>query len=214
MEQQASKREKRLFIAFGESHRVSSDRRHDANDFHMKDQDKIAKKADHRDPWKGVDKVEMGFRYALTLVLFALCGTCLSSCLPLPLQYHTRPDIYGTVARNGVPVENAKVRYSDDLTDDRCDSPVDSHPATMTSEVNGTFHSQGAYSFFHIIYLKPHAAGSVNGRICIDTSDGQHFSQQLSLDGGSTVGSIPDASCDQLVINCDLAKDTCTGKAQ
>jgi len=160
--------------------------------------------------WKGVDKVEMGFRYALTYVLSA---TCLSSCLPLPVHYHTQPDIYGTVARNGVPVAGAKVGYSDDLTDAQCDSPIVSHPPPIASEANGTFHFEGTYSFFHIIYLKPHAE-SVNGRICIDTSDGQHFSQQLSLDGGSTVGSIPDASCDQLVINCDLAKDTCTGTAK
>jgi hypothetical protein len=153
----------------------------------------------------------MGLRYALTFVLSA---ACLSSCLPLPARYHTRPDIYGTVARNGVPVEGAKVGYSDDLTDTRCDSPIDSQRATIASEANGTFHFEGSYSFFHIIYLKPHAAEGVNGRICIDTSDGQHFSQQLFLGGGSTVGSIPDASCDQLVINCDLAKDTCTGTAQ
>jgi hypothetical protein len=153
----------------------------------------------------------MGFCYALILVLST---ACLSSCLPLPVNYHTRPDIYGTVARNGVPVEGAKVGYSDDLTDTRCDSPIDSHRATIVSEANGAFHFEGTYSFFHIIYLKPHAAEGVNGRICIDTSDGQHFSQQLFLGGGSTVGSIPDASCDQLVINCDLAKDTCTGTAQ
>lgn len=153
----------------------------------------------------------MRFCYALTLVLSA---TCLSSCLLLPVSYHTQPDIYGTVARNGVPVAGARVAYSDELTDSGCDSPIYSHPAPVTSAANGTFHVEGTYSFFHIIYLKPHAADSVSGRICIDTPDGQHLSQQLSLDGGSTVGSIPNASCDQLVINCDLAKDKCTGTAQ
>ncbi len=153
----------------------------------------------------------MRFRYALTLVLGA---TCLSACLPLPVRYHTQPDIYGTVARNGVPVAGAKVGYSDDLTDAQCDSPIVSHPASVESQANGTFHFEGTYSFFHIIYLKPHAAESVNGRICIDTPDGQHFSEQLSLAGGNGVGSIPPASCDQLVINCDLAKNSCTGTAQ
>ena len=153
----------------------------------------------------------MKFYLALT---FLIGAACLSSCIPLPVHYHTRPDIYGTVTRNGVPVEGAKVGYSDDLTDAQCDSPVDSHPATVVSEANGAFHFEGTYSFFHIIYLKPHAADTVSGRICIDTSDGQHFSQQLSLNGGSTVGSIPDtASCDQLIIKCDLA-NTCTGTAQ
>jgi hypothetical protein len=153
----------------------------------------------------------MGSYLALTLVLGA---TCLSSCLPLPLQYHTQPDIYGTVTRNDVPVAGAKVGYSGDLTDAECDSPIDSHPAKVASAANGAFHFEGTYSFFHIIYLKPHAAESVSGRICIDTPDGQHFSQQLSLNGGSTVGSIPDtASCNQLIIKCDLA-NTCTGTAQ
>jgi hypothetical protein len=151
----------------------------------------------------------MGFYLALTLVLGA---TCLSSCIPLPVSYHTQPDIYGTVTRSGVPVGGAKVGYSDDLTDAQCDSPVVSHPAPVTSEANGTFHFEGTYSFFHIIYLRPVAADSVNSRICIDTSDGQHFSQQLSLNGGNNVGSIPSASRDQLIINCDLA-NTCTGTA-
>jgi len=168
------------------------------------------KKLNIEAPRKGVDKAEMGFYLALTLVLGA---TCLSSCLPLPVHYHTQPDIYGTVTRNGVPVEGAKVGYSDDLNDTQCDSPVDSHPAKV-AEANGAFHFEGTYSFFHIIYLKPRAAESVQGRICIDTSDGQHFSQQLFLNGGSTVGSIPNsASCDQLIIKCDLA-NTCTGTAQ
>jgi hypothetical protein len=162
-------------------------------------------------PRKGVDKADMGFYLALTLVLGA---TCLSSCLPLPVRYHTRPDIYGTVTRNGVPVEGAKVGYSDEISDTDCDSPVFSHPTKVVSEANGTFHFEGTYSFFHIIYLKPHTADSVNGRICIDTSDGQHFSEQLPLNGGSTVGSFPDnASCDQLIVKCDLA-NTCTGTAQ
>jgi hypothetical protein len=153
----------------------------------------------------------MGFYFALTLVFGA---TCLSSCLPLPVKYHTRPDIYGTVTRNRVPVEGAKVGYSDDLNDTRCDSPIDSRPATVASQANGAFHLEGTYSFFHIIYLKPRAADSVQARICIDTSDGQHFSQLLFLNGGSTVGSIPNsASCDQLIIKCDLA-NTCTGTAQ
>ena len=153
---------------------------------------------------------EMRFYLALTLAL----GTpFLCSCLPLPVRYHTQPDIYGTVTRNGVPVGDAKVGYSDDLTDAQCDSPVVSHPAPVTSEANGAFHFEGTYSFFHIIYLKPPAADFVSARICIDTSDGQHFSEQLSLNGGSTVGSIPSASCDQLIIHCDLA-NTCTGTAQ
>jgi hypothetical protein len=160
---------------------------------------------------KGVDRAEMGFHLPLTLVLGA---TCLSSCLPLPVYYHTRPDIYGTVTRNGVPVEGAKVGYSDELTDTQCDSPIYSHPAKVATEANGAFHFEGTYSFFHFIYLKPQNAESVSGRICIDTSDGQHFSQQLSLNGGRTVGSFPDsASCDQLIIKCDLAI-ACTGTAQ
>jgi len=147
---------------------------------------------------------------ALTLVLGV---TCLSGCLPLPVRYHTQPDIYGTITRNGVPVGGAKVGYSDDLTDAQCDSPVVSHPAPVTSEANGAFHLEGTYSFFHIIYLRPPTAESVSGRICVNSPDGQNFSQQLSLSGGSKVGSIPSASCDQLIINCDLAK-TCTGTAQ
>ena len=159
---------------------------------------------------KGVDKVEMD-----SFLTYGLYCDLPQLCLPLPVRYHTQPDIYGTVARNGVPVAGAKVGYSDDRTDTQCDSPVVSHPPPTASEANGTFHFQGTYSFFHIVYLKPHAAESVSGRICIDTSDGQHFSQQLFLDGGSPVGSIPNnASCDQLVINCDLAKDKCTGTAQ
>jgi hypothetical protein len=161
-------------------------------------------------PCKGVDKVEMSFRHAL---MFVLSATCLSSCLLLPVRYHTQPDIYGTVERNGVPVAGAKVGYSDDMTDAQCDSPVVSHPAPVTTEANGTFHFEGTYSFFHIIYLKPHASESTNGRICIEAPDGRHFSEQLSLSGGNTVGSIPEASCDQLVINCDLAKGKCTGTA-
>ena len=154
----------------------------------------------------------MRFLYALILVL---CATGLGACLILPVHYHTQPEIYGTVTRNGVPVDGAKVGYSDELTDSECDSPVYSHPAPTTSQANGTFHFGGTYAFFHVIYLRPPAADSTNGRICIDAPDGQHFSQQLSLSGRSPVGSIPNnASCDQLVINCDLAKDTCTGTAQ
>ena len=160
---------------------------------------------------KGVDKAQMRFRHTLTLLLGA---TCLNSCLPLPVHYHTSPDIYGTVARNGVPVEGAKVGYSDDLTDSHCDSPVVSHPAPVVSEPNGAFHFEGTSSFFQIIYLKPHAAESANGLICIDTSDGQHFSQELFIDCGNNVGSIPNASCIQLVINCDLAPGKCTGTGQ
>jgi len=147
---------------------------------------------------------------ALTLVLAA---TCICSCIPLPVSYHTTPEIYGTVTRNGVPVDGAKIGYSNDMTDAQCDSPVVSHPAPVTSEPNGTFHFEGTYSFFHIIYLRPIAADSINGRICVDTSDGQHFSEQLSLNGANNVGSIPSASCDQLTISCDLAT-TCTGTAQ
>jgi len=151
-------------------------------------------------------------RFYLALVLM-LVGTGLSACLPLPVRYHTTPDIYGTVTRNGVPVAGAKIGYSDDLTDAQCDSPVVSHPAPVTSEANGTFHFEGTSSFFHIIYLRPIAADSVNARICIDTSDGQRFSEQLSLNGANRVGSIPGASADQLIINCNLAT-TCTGSAQ
>ena len=155
----------------------------------------------------------MRFHQALTLVLTA---TCLSSCLPLPVHYHTRPDIYGTVTRNGVPVEGAKIGdYSDDLGDSHCDSYSDSHPANAVSASNGAFHIDGTYSFFHIIYFEPHAAESVSGRICVETSDGQHFSEDLIVNGGPGVGSIPDnASSVQLIIDCDLAKGTCTGKAQ
>ncbi len=164
------------------------------------------------EPRKGVDQAQMRFHQALTLMLSA---TCLSSCLPLPVHYHTRPDIYGTVARNGVPVEGAKIGYSDDLSDSHCDSYSDSHPAGAVTASNGAFHIEGTYSFFHIIYLEPHAAQSVSGRICVETSDGQRFSKDLIMNGGNGVGSIPDnASIDQVVINCDLAKDTCTGKAQ
>jgi hypothetical protein len=133
--------------------------------------------------------------------------------MPLPVRYHTQPDIYGTVARNGVPVAGAKVGYSDDLNDTHCDSATDSHRATVVSQANGEFHFEGTYSFFQIIYLRPHAE-SVNARICIDTPDGQHFSEDLFMDRENSVGSIPTASCDQLVINCDLAQDKCTGTAQ
>jgi len=153
----------------------------------------------------------MRFYLALTLVFAA---TCLSACLPLPVRYHTSPEIYGTVTRNGVPVQGAKIGYSNDMTDAQCDSPVVTHPAPVTSEANGTFHFEGTYSFFHFIYLRPIAADAVNGRICIDTSDGQRFSEQLSLNGANNVGSIPSASCDQLIINCDLVKQSCTGTAQ
>jgi len=162
-------------------------------------------------PRKGVDKAQMRFHHALTL---ALSATCFSSCLALPMHYHTRPDIYGTITRNGAPVEGAKVGYSDDLSDVHCDSYSDAHPARVVSDGNGAFHIEGTYSFFHIIYLEPHAAESVNGRVCIDTSDGQHFDRELFMNGGSGVGSIPNASCDLLTINCDLGKNTCTGTAQ
>ena len=162
-------------------------------------------------PRKGFDNTEM--RTYFTLML-ALAATCLSSCVALPIRYHTRPDIYGTVTRNGAPVEGAKIGYSDDLTDSDCDSPVVTHPEQVVSEANGAFHFEGAYSFFHIIYVKPHPAEFVTGRICINTPDGQHFSQQFSLPGGLNVGSIPDtATCAQLEINCDL-DHTCTGAAQ
>jgi hypothetical protein len=168
--------------------------------------------ADDRGAAKRSHQNLMRFHHALALVL----GTsCLNACMPLPVRYHTQPDIYGTVTRNGVPVQGAKIGYSTDLTDSHCDSPVDTHPTTVVSEPNGTFHFDGTYSFFQIIYWKPHSSESVNGRICIDTSDGQRFSQQLSIPGGNTVSSIPDnASCAQLVINCDLAQNQCTGTAQ
>jgi hypothetical protein len=162
-------------------------------------------------PRKGVDKAQMRFHEALIL---ALSATCLSSCLVLPLHYHTRPDIYGTVAKNGMAVEGAKIGYSDDLSDVHCDSSGDSQPPRVVSDGNGAFHFEGTYSFFHIIYLEPGAAESVSGRICIDTSDGQHFSKELFMNRGRAVGSIPSASCDLLTIECDLTKDTCTGTAQ
>ncbi len=147
--------------------------------------------------------------------MLVLIATCLSSCLPLPVHYHTRPDIYGTVTRNGVPVERAKIGYSDDLSQSHCDSKSDSYPATAVSANDGAFHIEGAYSFFHIIYLEPHAPDTVSGRICVETPDGQHFSKDLLMNGGNGVGSIPDnASIDQIIINCDLAKDACTTKAQ
>jgi hypothetical protein len=153
-------------------------------------------------------KAQMKVHHALMIVLSA---TCLSSCLPLPVHYHTRPDIYGTVARNGVPLEGAKIGYSDDPGDSHCDS----YPTKAVSASNGAFHIDGTYSFFHVIYLEPHAPDSVSGRICVETSDGQHFTKDLIMNGGNGVGSIPDnASVDQLVIDCDLAKDTCAGKAQ
>jgi hypothetical protein len=153
----------------------------------------------------------MRFHHALTLVLGTIC---FGACMPLPVHYHTSPDIYGTVARNGQPVGGAKVGYSTDLTDSHCDSPVDTHPATVVSEANGAFHFEGTTSFFQIIYWKPHATESANGRICIDTPDGQRFSQELFIDCGNTIGSIPTASCIQLVINCDLAQNKCTTAAQ
>jgi hypothetical protein len=154
----------------------------------------------------------MKFHQAFTLVLSA---TCLSSCLPLPVHYHTRPDIYGTVARNGVPVEGAKIGYSDEISDSHCSSPGETNPATAVTASNGAFHIEGTSSFFHIIYLEPHAPDSVNGKICVEAPDGQHFSKDLVMNGGNGVGSIPDnASVDQIVIDCDLAKDMCSGKAQ
>ena len=154
----------------------------------------------------------MRFHQALTLVLSA---TCLGGCLPLPVRYHTRPDIYGTVARNGAPVEGAKIGYSDDLSDVHCGSLGDPQQATAVSGGNGAFHIDGTSSFFHVIYLRPPGAGqSVNGRICVDTPDGQHFSQELFMNGGNPVGSIPSASCDQLTIDCDLATSKCTSTAQ
>jgi len=153
----------------------------------------------------------MRFLHALT---FVYAATCFSSCLPLPVQYHTQPDIYGTVVRNGVPVAGAKVGYSDDVSDSDCDSPIHPHPTTVVSEANGAFHFEGTYSFFKIIYWKPRV-DSVNGRICIDTSGGQHFSQELFMDCGNNVGSIPSsAPCAQLVINCDIGQDKCAGTAQ
>jgi hypothetical protein len=153
----------------------------------------------------------MKFHHAIMLVLGP---TCLSSCMPLPVHYHTSPDIYGTVERNGAPVGGAKVGYSVDLTDTHCDSPVDMHPATVISEPNGAFHFEGTTSFFQIIYWRPHPTESANGMICIDTPEGQHFDQELFLDCGNAIGSIPAASCIQLVINCDLAQNKCTGTAQ
>jgi hypothetical protein len=163
-------------------------------------------------PRKGVDKAPMRFHQALTLMLGA---AGLSACMPLPVHYHTRPDIYGTVARNGMPVEGAKVGYSGDLSDVHCDSAGDPQQPSAVSGGNGAFHIEGMYSFFHVIYLRPPgAAQSVNGRICVDTSDGQHFSQELFMSGGNSVGSIPNASCDQLIIDCDLATNKCTGTVQ
>jgi len=160
---------------------------------------------------EGFHKTQMRFHYALTLALYT---TCLSSCLLLPVHYHSRPDIYGTVTRNGAPVENAKVGYSEDLSDVHCDSGIDSQPQRAVTASNGAFHIEGTQSFFHIIYLRPHAADSVNGRVCVEASDGQHFSKELFMNGCSGVGSIPNASCDLITINCDLARDSCTGAAQ
>ncbi len=148
-----------------------------------------------------------------TLILM-LSAICVSSCLLLPVHYHTRPDVYGTISRNGVPVEGAKVGYSEDLSDVHCDSYSESQPARAISAGNGEFHIEGSSAFFHIIYLEPHAAESVNARICIETPDGQHLSKELFMNGGPGVGSIPSASCDLITINCDLAKDTCSGTAQ
>ena len=147
-----------------------------------------------------------------TLVLGAIA---LSSCLPLPVHYHTRPDVYGTVTRDGVPVEGAKIGYASDFSDSHCNSYGDPQPATAVTASNGAFHIEGTSSFFHVIYLEPHSAQSVSVRICVDTPDGQHLTRDLVMNAGNGVGSIPDnASIDQVVIDCDLAKDTCTGKAQ
>ena len=143
-----------------------------------------------------------------------MLSVCVSSCLLLPVHYHTRPDIYGTITRNGVPVDGAKVSYSEDLSDVHCDSYNESQASRAVTASNGAYHIEGASSFFHIIYLEPHAAESVNARVCIETPDGQHFSKELFMSGGPTVGSIPNASSDLITINCDLAADKCTGAAQ
>ena len=155
-------------------------------------------------------KVRMRFRHAIML---ALGATYLCGCLPVPWFYHTRPDIDGTVRRTGVPIEGAKVVYSENLSDVDCTSSNDSYPQSAISSADGSFHFDGTYSFFHIVFLLPGTAEFAAGRICFDTSDGQRFKQRVDMRGGTVVGSIPNESWDLLTIDCDLANDTCTGSA-
>jgi hypothetical protein len=147
-------------------------------------------------------------------VAIALGATYFFGCLPVPWFYHTRADIDGMVKRNGAPVQGAKVAYSEDLGDTDCDSPKDTYPENAVSSDDGKFHFKGTQSFFHMVFLLPAPAEFGIGRICFDLPDGQRYRKRVYLDGGSIVGSIPFDSWDQLTIDCELAKDACTGAAR
>ncbi len=115
--------------------------------------------------------------------------------------------------QNGAPVGGAKVAYSTSLADTHCASN-DAYPETSVSSADGTFHFQGTKSFFHIVYLMPGPAEFGTGRICFDTPDGQRFSKRVFIDGGKPIGSIPNASWDQMRVSCELGNDICNGTAR